>query len=449
MTKVSERLGLTLVNHFGLVDHIPPDPDVVLLPHSLLSQSALAALRDRPYRAIRMIRDPRDMWVSGYLYHRHCVEKWCTTTDMDPTPPIRWPQVDYSFAHRPEDWKRRYLDRLNGKSYQQHLLDLDVSEGLQFELDGYTGCTLAAMREWTSYAVAAMDVKLEAVMADFDGAMLRIFDYFGFTVEQSLAALNVARSEDIRRMDEATLAMRPQVHSRVLSKWSDVLSAAQVVGLETSYGDLIRDLGYQLATMASDIPSPLGSNDRVPPADVPRRDVLLAGDIPLAADVQFTVEVDESRLIWPPLSRSAEATGPTATMAQRAAVWLSADGVAILPTVSGPGMHRFVVPRGAERVRLESRRGVPADPSAPYLGGGRCLGVKVSAIAIRSRSGEIVIPADDPRLVAGWHEIEHSGLGLWRWTDGSGELPWAGVTGPAVVTEQCQSPGLYPDQDAT
>jgi hypothetical protein len=60
-----------------------------------------------------------------------------------------------------------------------------------------------------------------------------------------------------------------------------------------------------------------------------------------------------------------------------------------------------------------------------------------------------VIPADDPRLVAGWHEIEHSGLGLWRWTDGSGELPWAGVTGPAVVTVQCQSPGLYPDQDAT
>ena len=56
MNKVSERLGLTAVNYFGLVDHIALDADIVLLPHSLLAQSALVELRDRPYRAIRMIR---------------------------------------------------------------------------------------------------------------------------------------------------------------------------------------------------------------------------------------------------------------------------------------------------------------------------------------------------------------------------------------------------------
>ena len=444
MSKVSERLGLTLINQFGLVDHLALDPDVVLLAHSLLSQSALTVLRDRPYRAIRMIRDPRDIWVSGYLYHQHCTENWCTNTDMDPTPPIRWPQVDYSFAHRPEDWKRRYLDRLNGKSYQQHLLDRDVAEGLDFELDGYTSCTLDAMREWTSYRLPVMDVKLEAVMADFDGTMLRIFDHFGFTVEQSLAALDVARSEDIRRMDEVTRAMRPQVHSRVLTKYGDVLSAAQVAGFEAGYGDLIRELGYGLVEMASDIPSPLSTNDWFARADEP-----LAADVPLAAELQFSMEVDEARLIWPALGQSPEATGTASTVAQGADVWLSVDGITIRPMVSGQGIYRFVVPPGAERVRLESRRGVPTDPRAPYLGGGRCLGVRVSAIAIRSRAGEVVIPADDPRLITGWHEVEQSGRGLWRWTDGSAELPWAGVAGPAVVTVRCQSPGVYPDHDAT
>lgn len=436
MTKVAERLDLTLANHFGLVDHIAPDADIVLLPHSLLSETALAALRDRPCRAIRMIRDPRDVWVSGYLYHHHCREKWCTNTDMDPTPPIRWPQVDYSFAHWPEDWKRRYLDRLNGKSYQQNLLDRDVAEGLAFELDGYTGCTLAAMREWPSYGLPAMDVKLEAVMADFDSAMLRIFDYFGFTVAQSLAALDVARSEDIRRMDAATLALRPQVHSRVLSKWNDVLSAAQVASFEEGHGDLIRELGYDLGAMASDFPSPSGTNDWSAQSGEP--DGPLAGDIPLGLDVQFGVEADEGKLIWPPLDRSPEAAGNAANLAPPADVWLSADGIAIRPMVSGQGVHRFVVPPGVARVRLESRRAVLVDPSAPYLGGGRSLGVKVSAIAIRSRTAEVVIPADDPRLVAGWHEVEHSGLGLWRWTDGAAELPWTGVVGPAVVTIRCQ-----------
>lgn len=427
-------MGLALINQFGLVDHIPPEPDVVLLPHSLLSQSALADLHDRPYRAIRMIRDPRSIWVSGYLYHQHCAEQWCTNTDMDPTPPIRWPRVDYSVEHRPEDWKRRYLERLNGKSYQQHLCDCDVAAGLDFELDGYTSCTLDAMREWHSYPITAMNVKLETVTADFDAAMLRIFEHFGFTLEQSLVALDVARSEDVSRMNEATLAQRPQVHSRVLSKWSDFLSTVQVAQFEARYGDLIGELGYDLAAMTSDTPTRLPASDWFTPTGE-----LQAAEVPLATDVQFSVDVAEARLIWPPLDLAPDAVGTAENTVRGLDVWLSADGVVIRPLVSGHGIYRFVVPPGAKRVRLESRRDDPADPRAPYLGRSRSLGVKVSAIAVRSRTEEVVIPADDPRLITGWHEVEHSGREIWRWTDGSAELPWAAAAGPAVVTVRCQS----------
>jgi len=242
MTKICQRLGLVLVNHYGLVERLDPLPDVVLLPHSLLRGGL-----DRPYRAIRLIRDPRDMWVSGYLYHRHCNEGWCRNTDMDPTPPIGWPRVALSFAHLSEESKRRYLDFLNGKSYHQNLLDRSMADGLDFELDGYTGYTLATMREWTRNGADALHVKLEDVMADFDGAMQQIFDHFGFTAEQSQAALEVARSEDINRMDDVAIATRPQIHSRTISKWRNVLSAAQVARFEELYGDLIRELGYEPA----------------------------------------------------------------------------------------------------------------------------------------------------------------------------------------------------------
>jgi hypothetical protein len=135
-TKVSERLGLTLVYHYGLVEQLGLEPDVILRPHSTF-RGAL----DWPYRAIRLIRDPRDIWVSGYLYHLRCDEGWCRNTDMDPTSPIWWPQVDYSFAHWPEEWKRYYLERLNGNSYQQNLLERSLADGLDVELDGYTGST--------------------------------------------------------------------------------------------------------------------------------------------------------------------------------------------------------------------------------------------------------------------------------------------------------------------
>jgi hypothetical protein len=427
MTKVCDRLGLTIANQFGLVDRLDLEADVVLLPHSLLR-----APPERPYRAIRMIRDPRDIWVSGYLYHRHCAEDWCINTDMEPRSPIQWPQVDHSFAHWPEDWKRRYLERLGGKTYQQHLLDRSVAEGLAFELEGYTGCTLTAMREWGLNGADALDVKLEDVMADFDGAMLRIFDHFGFTAEQSETALEVARSEDVRRMDDATIATRPQIHSRIISKWRDVLSADQIVSFEASHGDLIRELGYQLTAAALRFPE-AGEADE------------WFSD----TEASLATDVGEVRLVWPGLAQSAEEFGKIATMTRSADVRLMAHGVTIRPTVSRQGTYSFVVPPGAKRVSLVSRRGVPADPRAPYLGVGRCLGVRVSEIAIESRAGEVVIPADDPRLITGWHDAEQSGLGLWRWTDGSAELPWAGVSGPAVVTVHCTTLGEYPGEEGT
>jgi hypothetical protein len=128
MTKVSTILGLSLVNHYGMVERLDPEPDIVMLPHSLLRGPP-----KRPYRAVRLIRDPRDIWVSGYFYHLHCDEGWCRNVPVDSGSPIQWPQVDYSVAHRPEDWKRRYLERLNGQSYQANLLDRTVADGLSDE----------------------------------------------------------------------------------------------------------------------------------------------------------------------------------------------------------------------------------------------------------------------------------------------------------------------------
>jgi hypothetical protein len=407
MTKICQRLGLVLVNHYGLVERLDPLPDVVLLPHSLLRGGL-----DRPYRAIRLIRDPRDMWVSGYLYHLHSHEEWCRNSDMHPTSPIGWPQVDYSVIHWPEAWKRRYLERLGGKSYQQNLLDRSPADGLDFELDGYTGCTLATMREWKLNGVEALDVKLEDVMADFDATMLRVFDHFGFTAEQSEAALGVARTEDIRRMDDAAVAERPQIHSRTISKWRGVLSAAQIARFEACHGDLIRELGYELAGSAGK-PSATTDDGARPLGSYPAPDE--RGNAPAA----------------PGTTRDA-------------GIRLSADGAAIRPIAAGQDTYSFVVPSGRGRVRLESRAAVPCEP-----GDTRRLGVKVRRIDIRSDAGEVVIPADDPGLTAGWHDAERAGTELWRWTDGSAELPWAGVSGPAVVTIHCGTLGEYPLEEET
>jgi hypothetical protein len=441
MTKVSERLGLTLVNHYGLVDHLEPEPDIVLLPHSMLR-----APLDRPYRAIRLIRDPRDIWVSGYLYHLRCDEGWCINTDIDPTPPIAWPKIDHSAGHWTEDRKRHYLQWLGRKSYQQNLLDRSLADGLDFELEGYTGCTLAAMREWPLNEADALDVKLEDVMADFDGAMLAIFDHFGFTAEQTETALEVARSEDVNRMDDATVSDRLQIHSRKISKWRDVLTPAQVAHFEASHGDLIRELGYELSGATWNVPE-------IP--QLPKTNPGRPKDAGQLTEKEATARVATSRTPVPaadsgvrlvgsrPAQSAEEHSNPPVAVktTQDAGIRLCADGAFIRPTAASHGAYTFVVPSGRQRVRLESHHGVSVDPRA------RRRGVRVSEVAIRSDAGEVVIAADDPRLTTGWHDAEHAGTTWWRWTNGSAELPWTGVSGPAVVTVRCGTLAEYSIDD--
>jgi hypothetical protein len=253
MEKLGARLGLSVRTQRGMVYDIDPAADIVRLPHSLLGFTLA-----RPFRAVRVVRDPRDIWVSGYLYHRHTNEGWCVNSNFDPTPPIGYPRVDFSMLHRPERWKRGWLARLNGRSYQQNLGERDQAAGLAFELEGYTGCTLAAMRAWRPLP-GTLDVRLEDIAADFDAVLARVFQHLGFTGEECACALEIAAAEDINRMDDTALAANPHIHSRTLSKWRETLSAEQLRQFERQYGDLVTGLGYDLSS-----PSLKGYGSRSP-----------------------------------------------------------------------------------------------------------------------------------------------------------------------------------------
>ncbi len=241
MTRVAEHLNRSVAKYFGMVSSLDPTRDIVLLPHSLVACEIAW-----PYRAVRVIRDPRDIWVSGYLYHRRCREGWCVNTNFDPTAPIRYPRVDFSFQHYAEEWKRNYLESLGGVSYQQNLLRRNQEEGLDFELAGYTGCTLQAMRGWQLQGIRTLDVKLEDVVANFDHTMRLIFRHFGFDAPECELAVQLAEANDLARMDDATVANDPHIHSRQMSKWRGMLSPIQVANFEKCYGDLITGLGYVL-----------------------------------------------------------------------------------------------------------------------------------------------------------------------------------------------------------
>ena len=236
---VCARLGLTFQERFGFVPAIDPAADVVLLAHSLLGR-----LPERPFRAVRIIRDPRDIWVSGYLYHRHCVEPWCLATARDVVPPIGFPLVPMAFVHRRERWKRGWVERLGGRSYQANLLGRDREAGLAFELEGYAGATFEDMAAWPHARAGIPDMTMERIAGDFDGMMEDALRQLGFDAARLPELVELAGAEDLARMGEARLAASPHIHGRRISKWREMLTAEQAGGFGQRYAALLAGLGY-------------------------------------------------------------------------------------------------------------------------------------------------------------------------------------------------------------
>ncbi len=247
MGRIAASFGLQVRTLYGRVAALDDAADITVIAHSLL------ALPLPPgFRGVRIVRDPRDIWVSGYLYHRRCNEGWCVNVDTVPRRPIGYPQVPFSMLHLPVQRRLDFLQRLGGRSYQQNLLDRDTASGLAFELNGYTSVTLDAMRAWQAHP-DILDVALETLAADYDATLMRMFGHLGLDAAQRDAAVALAGNEDVARMDDATIEAHGHIVSRSLSKWREMLTIEQVLGFERRHGDLVAALGYDLTTRSARI----------------------------------------------------------------------------------------------------------------------------------------------------------------------------------------------------
>jgi hypothetical protein len=92
----------------------------------------------------------------------------------------------------------------------------------------------------------------------------------------------------------------------------------------------------------------------------------------------------------------------------------------------------FVLPRGAEEVRLLSRAQSPTE-ARPWLEDRRRLGVRVQRIMLRSATELREVPMDHPDLTEGWWDIERDGQMTSRWTNGNAVLPLPKMDGHVML----------------
>lgn len=120
-------------------------------------------------------------------------------------------------------------------------------------------------------------------------------------------------------------------------------------------------------------------------------------------------------------ARAGVAASPAAAHTTDAAPIVIAGDRRIRPVHAAAGRLCFPLPPGATRLRLVSRA---AEPSAlrPWLDDRRRLGIAVTRLRLHGGASFVDVALDGPHLAGGWWDVERTGRGAHRWTDGDAVL---------------------------
>jgi hypothetical protein len=172
-----------------------------------------SGLRPGSFRGTHLVRDPRDMVVSGWHYHLHCTEPWALT------PRKRW----------------------GGRSYQTMLNQLDQHDGLLAEIQWAVPRTLVHMALWDYRQPDFLELRYEELLAEEVSWFTRIFEHYGFgdaQVEQGLAIAERYSRRNVTAGDHHQRSGEP-------GEWREFFGPEHIALFKEQTGHLLITLGYE------------------------------------------------------------------------------------------------------------------------------------------------------------------------------------------------------------
>jgi len=140
-----------------------------------------------PYRGSHIIRDPRDLLVSGYKYHRWCRETWVTK------PMEKW------LAQVLKLDQFEFDKELKAGSYQDVLNQVDEVTGYLLELN-YRQSQFNQMLEWDYNNPHLYEFKYEDVFGNETAVFSNLFKHYGFSEKMIEMALPYAEEYSFKNL---------------------------------------------------------------------------------------------------------------------------------------------------------------------------------------------------------------------------------------------------------
>ncbi len=172
------------------------------------------------YRGSHLIRDPRDIVVSGYFYHLWTEETWANL-----------PRAEY-----------------RGRSYKEYINSLDVDDGLAAEIHR-VNFWVPHMAEWDYENPRIYEMRYEELILDEQKYFREMFRHYGFTDEAVSVGSKIAEKYSFKAMTGGN-AQKSKTKSHLRSgksgEWEKHFKPEHKKLFKKLYPEVVPKLGYEM-----------------------------------------------------------------------------------------------------------------------------------------------------------------------------------------------------------
>jgi hypothetical protein len=178
------------------------------------------------FRISRFIRDPRDLVVSGYFYHKRGAEAWLTIES--PT------EADWYFANGCVPAGLRAA----GSSFAEYLQSIPQEEGLLAELEFRT-LHLESMALWPARHPDIVTYRYEDILGNEAAVFRELFEFYGLAPLERRLGIWFANRYSIGKR-----GLDPHIRNPTSGQWRKHFTPRVKRAFDAKYAGLIKLLGY-------------------------------------------------------------------------------------------------------------------------------------------------------------------------------------------------------------
>lgn len=214
LAAVADHYGLSFQWIDNQINQLDIESDIIVLDHS-----DLIAQEVEPCFGSHLIRDFRDVVVSGYFYHLWTTEQW---------------------AQIP----REKYDHLG---YKQYLNGLSRHDGLLAEIGRLADYAHdRKIREWNFQHPRYLELKYENVFGNEEQSFRKLFHHYGFSDDAIDTSVKIATTFSFKNLvEKQNDRQKSHLRSGKSGQWAEVFDLEHKEFFKDQLGDLLVLAGYE------------------------------------------------------------------------------------------------------------------------------------------------------------------------------------------------------------